>query len=139
MECNHKRLSQLPVCHRQLLGGLPEGLRLLSRWSLSWWWQRWGSAFDGLHLFMGYQTVTWDNDDEGRLVATYALQGRTIRESWIQTAIDVQGPSEVWAVMGPINNGNWVNYNDHFWGRGSVGPDIRGGNLDGWWIIWGPS
>jgi hypothetical protein len=103
------------------------------------WWQRWGPAFDGLHLFLGYQTVTWDNDDEGRLLAARALAGWTIRDSWIQMAIDVQGPSEVWAVMGPIGPGGWVNYNDHFWGRGSVGPDIYGGNLGGWWIIWGPS
>ena len=103
------------------------------------WWQRWGPSFDGMHLLMGYQTVSGDNDDEGRLVAGYALAGRTIRESWIQTAIDVQGSSVVWAVMGPIGPGGWVNYNDHFWGRGSVGPDIRGGNLQGWWIIWGPS
>ena len=103
------------------------------------WWQRWGPAFEGLHLFMGYQTVTWDNDDEGRLVATHALAGRTIRESWIRTAIEVQGSSEIWAVMGVIGPGGSVNYNDHFWSRGSVGPDIRGDQVHGWWIIWGPS
>ncbi len=103
------------------------------------WWQRWGPTFDGLHLFMGYQTITYDNTDEGRLVAQYSLAGWTVRNAWIQTAIDVQGPSEVWAVMGVIGPGGWVNYNDHLWGYGSVGPDIRGGDLHGWWIIWGPS
>ena len=103
------------------------------------WWQRWGPAFDGMHLFMGYQTVTADNDREGKLLAGYMLSGRTVRESWIQTAIDVQRSDDRWAVMGPIGPGGWVNYNDHFWGRGSVGPDIRGSDLQGWWIVWGPA
>lgn len=103
------------------------------------WWQRWGPAFDGLHLFMGYQTVTYDNELEGSLLAQRSLAGWTVRDAWIQAAIDTQGESQIWAVMGVIGPDGWSNWNDHVWGHGPVGPDIRGGNIRGYWITWGPS
>ncbi len=103
------------------------------------WWQRWGPAFDGLHLFMGYQTVTYDNELEGSVLAQRSLEGWTVRAAWVQAAMDTQGESEIWAVMGVIGPDGSSNWNDHVWGRGPVGPDIRGGNIRGYWITWGPS
>lgn len=103
------------------------------------WWQRWGPAFQGLHLFMGYQTVTYDNELEGTVLARRSLEGWTVRQAWIQAAMDTQGESEIWAVMGVIGPDGWSNWDDHVWGHGSVGPDIRGSNIRGYWITWGPS
>lgn len=103
------------------------------------WWQRWGPAFEGLHLFMGYQTVTYDNEIEGTVLARRTLEGWTVRQAWIQAAMDTQGESEIWAVMGVIGPDGWTHWDDHVWGRGSVGPDIRGSNIRGYWITWGPS
>jgi hypothetical protein len=103
------------------------------------WWQRWGPAFDGLHLYMGYQTVTFDNEQEGTIVASRTLAGSTVRQAWVEAAIATQGESEIWAVMGVIGNGSMSNYDDHVWGEGSVGPDIRGADINGHWMISGPS
>lgn len=103
------------------------------------WWQRWGPAFDGLHLYMGYQTVTADNELEGTVVATRTLDGWTVRQAWIEAALETQGESEIWAVMGVLGPDGLSNWDDHVWGHGSVGPDIRGGNIRGYWMTWGPS
>ena len=106
------------------------------------WWQRWGSAFQGLHLLNGYQTITFDNTDEGEEFAERLLNGWRVRTAWKQTAIDVQpatyesGKKIYVSTMGPLHNDGWTNYNDRFHGEGSVGPDIRGSDLDGWWIVW---
>ena len=103
------------------------------------WWQRWGPAFEGLHLYMGYQTVTFDNEQEGSIIATRTLAGSTVRNAWVEAATATQGASEIWAVMGVIGTAGMSNYEDHVWGEGSVGPDIRGANIVGYWMISGPS
>ncbi len=100
------------------------------------WWQRWGPAFRGLHLLGGYETVTYDNTVEGWTWANYMLSGWTVRQAWMQTGIDVQGPSEIVAVMGVFGTGGLSNWNDHYWGEGSVGPDIT--NIVGYWKVSSP-
>ena len=97
------------------------------------WWERWGPAFNGLHLFLGYQNVTRDNEREGRLMAEAMLRGDTIADAWFKTAIDVQSPTELVAVMGVIGDGGIVNLRDHWHGKGRVGPDIR--DIVGFWIL----
>lgn len=100
------------------------------------WWQRWGPAFRGLHLLGGYETITYDNTVEGWTWANYMLSGWTVRQAWMQTGIDVQGPSEIVAVMGVFGTGGLSNWNDHYWGEGSVGPDIT--NIVGYWKVSSP-
>jgi hypothetical protein len=100
------------------------------------WWQRWGPAFEGLHLLCGYQTVTYDNTVEGTKWASYMLAGRTVRSAWMQTGIDVQGASEIVAVMGVFGPGGVSNWNDHYHGEGSVGPDIH--DVRGYWMVYSP-
>jgi hypothetical protein len=102
------------------------------------WAQRWGPAFQGLHLLCAYQTVSNDNTVEGSKFANYLLAGWTVRQAWIKTAIEVQPSSVKFGVMGVIGRDNMSNYNDHFWNKGSVGPDIRGTNIVGYWLIYGP-
>ncbi|NOY44715.1 MAG: hypothetical protein GXP50_04580 [Deltaproteobacteria bacterium] len=112
------------------------------------WWQRWGPAFDGLHMIMAYANSSYDNSTEGRLLAEWAT-GKSfgfftfpplpVRAAWIQTAKQVQPSKVTWAVMGVIGRNGMSNYNDYVHGAGPVGPDIRGADIIGWWRISGPS
>lgn len=100
------------------------------------WYQRWGPAFRGLHLLCGYQTVTSDNTVEGTKWADYMVRGWTVRQAWMQTGIEVQGASERVAVMGVIGPSGSSNWNDHYWGKGTTGPDIL--DVRGWWMVSSP-
>jgi hypothetical protein len=58
-----------------------------------------------------------------------------IRSAWF-LARDGHQPSSVIAVtMGVIGPAGCSNYNDYFWGKGAVGPDIRGSNIKGYWRV----
>lgn len=91
---------------------------------------RWMGMFNGLHLFMGYAAVTYDNVDEGRLLARYAKRGQPLVDAWFRTAREVQ----------PTNNSTEKIYvgvvygyepskgsprNDHLHGKGPVVPDSK--------------
>ncbi len=102
------------------------------------WYQRWGPAFYRLHILCGYQTGSSDNTVEGTKYANYLLSGHTVRQAWIKTAIEVQ-PSDVrYGVMGVIGPGGLCNFNDHYWGKGSVGADVWPGDKIGYWLVHGP-
>ena len=95
---------------------------------------RWRQAFDGLHLLMGYAAVTFDNEEEGQRLASYARSGMTLMQSWFRTAQEIQpstngegdpyGPDVYSAVM-YIGDAQGSTAQDHLWGHGSVGRDIR--------------
>ncbi len=95
---------------------------------------RWRGAFDGLHMLLGYAAVTYDNTEEGRRIASYARQGMTMRQAWFRTAEEIQpatngygdpyGPSVQAGAM-YIGGPGGDTGNDHLWGHGSVGPDVR--------------
>jgi hypothetical protein len=108
---------------------------------------RWGGAFDGLHLLMGYGAVTFDNEDEGKTLIKYARQGNTLAEAWRRTAQEIQPAENGWpapngpriyvGVMGAAKSGQTSPINDHLWGYGSVAPDpTRPNNL---WCMWWPT
>ena len=113
------------------------------------WWQRWGPAFQGLHLLMGYATTSFDNTIEGPNFARYILGipglgwlgfgPVTVRQAWAQMAIDAQPSSVTWAEMGVYGPGGVSNWNDYFWGRGPTGPDIPHSQITGYWRLSGPS
>ncbi|WP_437496306.1 DUF6345 domain-containing protein [Sorangium sp. So ce1099] len=108
------------------------------------WRFRWSSAFEGLHLLLGYATESFDDTTEGSMFADYLLDDASptsIRQAWSTTAIEVQPDDEViYAVMGAYGPG-WTlpNYDDHFWGKGPVGPDLWGAQKIGFWRISGPT
>ena len=111
------------------------------------WWQRWSPAFDGLHMILSFDTVSYHSASHGGTFANYMVrspflwwnQPMTVLQAWIQTSIDDQPEVVRWAVMGPIGSGGATNQGDYFWGKGSVGPDIRGGQITGYWWMAGPS
>jgi hypothetical protein len=107
------------------------------------WAQRWGPAFDGLHLLLGYQTNAAANTDVAKRFAEYQL-GRNfgfvtitlpIRAAWCQAKKEQQPNDREAVVMGVIGPDGLSNYNDYFWSKGPVGPDLRGSNIRGYWRL----
>jgi hypothetical protein len=94
--------------------------------------RRWGGAFDGLHILMGYGAITYDNTDEGRKIAQYAKGGSTLVSSWFRAAQEIQpatngasppdGPNISVGAMWVGKNGADPS-NDHAWNCGSVSAD----------------
>jgi hypothetical protein len=101
---------------------------------------RWANEFDGLHLLLGFHTNAEGNSSfSGAFASNMVDDDMTVLSSWFD-AIDTDQPSDrVGVVMGVImvdSSGNWIwNYNDHFWGHGSVGPDIYSGDIDYHWYM----
>ncbi|WP_437617070.1 DUF6345 domain-containing protein [Sorangium sp. So ce834] len=108
------------------------------------WRFRWSNAFDGLHLLLGYATESFDDTNEGSMFASRLLDDASpapLRQAWATTAIEVQPDDKViYAIMGVYGAG-WTlpNYDDHFWGKGPVGPDLWGAARVGFWRISGPT
>jgi hypothetical protein len=107
------------------------------------WWERWGPTFDGLHLLLGYQTNARAKTDTAKRFAQYQL-GRNfvfvtitlpVRAAWCQAKKEEQPNDREAVVMGVIGPNGLSNYNDYFWGKGPVGPDLRGSNIRGYWRI----
>jgi hypothetical protein len=111
------------------------------------WWQRWGPAFQGLHQINSFHTVSYHSSQHGGIYANYLVrtpflwwnQPLKVREAWAQAAIDDQPADVVWASMGPIGAGGLVNYDDYFWGKGPVGPDVLPSQITGFWRLSGGS
>lgn len=105
------------------------------------WAQRWGPAFDGLHLLLGFETNAYDWSNFGRRFAQYQL-GRNffittitlpVRSSWFQAALEEQPSGVKSVVMGVGGTGGVNNYNDFFHGQGPVGPDIDDTQITYYW------
>ena len=104
------------------------------------WWQRWGPAFDGLHMLLGYANITLDNPYEGGLLGTYLVDKQLpLRQAWILSATETQSPDEIIAIMGVWGKDGLSHYNDHFWGQGEVAPDIPANEVKGFWRLTAPS
>ena len=108
------------------------------------WAQRWGPTFDGLHLLLGFENTAYDSDGFGNAFAQWMLGYKVgfitlppmpVRSAWF-LAHDGNQPSSVVAVtMGVVGPSGLSNYDDYFWGKGSVGPDVRGANIHGYWRV----
>ena len=106
------------------------------------WYQRWGPAFDGLHLLLGFETLASDDPDFAGRFADYLL-GRSfagivtvtlpVRDAWMTAKEEEQPEDRAVVIMGAYGVDNVSNYQDYFWGQGSVGPDLRSENIRGYW------
>jgi hypothetical protein len=86
----------------------------------------------GLHQLLGYGAITFDNEDEGRKIASYARSGMTVKDAWLSAAKEVQpatngesapdGPT-VWAGVMWVGKNSVDPINDHAWSHGSVSSD----------------
>ena len=123
--------------------------------SLSWA-QRWGGAFNGLHLICGFQTNA--GVDGNNMLKFFAknmhASQQTILDSWINAALNDQDTGRQAVVMGPLVNtadtsskdyksmsamtsGLYRAYwNDHTWGiKGGPGYDVNKSGIKGWWRL----
>ncbi|MET9231029.1 DUF6345 domain-containing protein [Lentzea sp. NPDC003310] len=105
------------------------------------WAQRWGQAFRGLHQINSFTTVSYNSANHGGKFAHYMWRSgpMKVRSAWAQASIDTQPASVRWATMGVYlpSSGGLGNFDDYFWGKGSVGPDYAS---TGWfWRISGAS
>ena len=109
------------------------------------WATRWGPSFAGLHLLLGFQTNGYDWGGFGGRFADWTL-GRDffifklpplpIRAAWCQAKAEQQPASVEAVVMGVVGPGGVISgWNDYFWGKGPVSPDIRGGDIQAYWRI----
>jgi hypothetical protein len=112
------------------------------------WWQRWDQAFAGLHMILAYENVSWDVSNEGSKFAEYQLRTPSwwnwfqgpmkVRNAWVTAAKEAQGDSSVrYAVMGVYGSDGATNYDDYYWGKGTVTGDIY--SPTGYWKISGPA
>lgn len=99
-------------------------------------WTRWARTFHGLHMLLGYATVSNDNTTEGSILANY-LHGvwpfplLRVRDAWFNTAVAVQPSSVIVGYFGVLGPNGMTNIDDYIWSRGAVGPDIANSQITG--------
>jgi hypothetical protein len=100
---------------------------------------RWGKSFQGLHLMNGFDTSAYClNGGTGARFANYLFPEKflwwtirpalTVQQAWASMANDLEPGGVRWRSMSPATTGWVTNLGDHYWGQGSVGPDIRPGS-----------
>jgi hypothetical protein len=108
------------------------------------WAQRWGPTFDGLHLLLGFSNTAYDEDGFGNAFAQWMLGYRIgpvtlppmpIRSAWFLAKDGNQPSSVISCTMGVLGPSGLSGYDDYFWGKGPVGPDVRGANIHGYWRV----
>jgi hypothetical protein len=110
---------------------------LRNSWSGMSHFSRWKQEFDGLHNLLGFHTLAYAwSSFSGEFAHNLVDHGMTVRQAWFDAVADEQPDCVEPVVMGVFGNKNGLsNSNDHFWGHGAVGPDIRGSNVGGYWSI----
>ncbi len=108
---------------------------------------RWGRAFGGLHLLNGFATqATCGDGSFGPLIATYlngsagapgtaAVPAQPVVSAWAAAAIRHEPVGHVVRSIAPIGKQGVTPLNDSLWGRGTVGPDVRGAGITGFYVI----
>ena len=102
--------------------------------------RNWKQEFDGLHLLLGFHTnAAARNAFSGAFASNMVDSNMTVLQAWFEAIDDHQPNDRVGIVMGVFRASDWAwNYNDHFHGKGSVGPDISGSNIGLGWYATGP-
>lgn len=96
---------------------------------------RWDEVFSGLHLLNGFDTNAYCiNGGTGARFAEYLFPQKflwwtvrpayTVQQAWATMANDLEPSGVRWRSISPMK-GSISNLGDHFWGQGSVGPDIK--------------
>jgi hypothetical protein len=112
------------------------------------YFSRWGGAINGLHMLNGFDTSAYcigggTGADFADYLFPYTFLGitlrqpLTVRQAWQQMAIDKEPSGVKFRSMGNIGAGGVTNIGDHFWGQGTVGPDISKASRTGMWAISG--
>lgn len=96
---------------------------------------RWRDAFDGLHTFLGYGAVTFDNTSEGRRFMELTRAGWSTVDAWFRAAQEIQPATNGYSPPNGdavIVTAMWAHDGDHcarnerIHGFGSTCADVRG-------------
>lgn len=99
------------------------------------YFDRWLDEFDGLHLLLGFHTNAYVRQNfSSKFASNMVDHNMAVRSAWLKASDDTQPNGVVTRVMGVFGTGTSSIY-DHFWGHGSVSPDLRGNAISGWWSI----
>jgi Family of unknown function (DUF6345) len=120
--------------------------------------ERWGTAFNGLHSMLGFETEAWAHSMTGVFGSSFetvfvnGMAGHggftlTMQQAWFHAAmttgpIGQSGGIGDPAYLGPIGPGGVWDFDDFFWGMGPVGPTIRAQtnkgqqNIKGWFYTY---
>jgi hypothetical protein len=103
-------------------------------------WQRWGGAFNGLHMMLGYHTHMYYPCGTPAMFASKMLgcDGKgslPIVLAWFDASHKTQPSGVVPAAMGPIGPLGLSDLWDYYPGKGSMGSSFlpRLGQIKGWW------
>ncbi len=110
---------------------------LKDQWSGMSHFDRWKQEFDGFHRLLGFHTnayawMSFSGEFADNLLKSSPMKVRT---AWFEATETNQPDGVVPVVMGVYGHNGESNINDYFWGKGSVGPDIRDGAIAGYWSI----
>ncbi|MDZ7706782.1 MAG: DUF6345 domain-containing protein [Trueperaceae bacterium] len=104
-------------------------------WSGLSYFDRWRDEFDGLHMILGFHTNAYVRDNFSREFASNLVDhDMRVRSAWMKASDDTQPTGVAARVVGVYGSGA-SSINDHFWGHGSVSPDLRGDAIVGRWAI----
>jgi hypothetical protein len=122
-----------------------------SSYTTNYAFQRWGPAFDGLHLMLGFSSEAWSHSitglggDSFDTVFVNGMAGKnpwvtTIQQAWFHAALTTgplfqSGGVGNPAVLAPIAAGGVWDFDDAWWGVGQVGPRIRAWNIRGFFYL----
>lgn len=96
---------------------------------------RWRATFDGLHAFMGYGAVTFDNTSEGNRFMELARSGWGLIDAWFRTAQEIQPATNgepapngdtIFVTAMYAHNGDRCARNEKLPGFGPQCSDVRG-------------
>jgi hypothetical protein len=96
---------------------------------------RWRTIFDGLHSFLGYGAVTFDNTSEGGRFMELARSGWGVVDAWFRTAQEIQPATNgeaapdgntVFVTVMYAHNGDHCARNEKIHGVGPTCGDVRG-------------
>ncbi len=76
------------------------------------WASRWGRAFAGLRLMLGFTNITGNLPGVGAAMAEKALGGHTLVNAWLSTSIAIQESDVRWAAMGVIDQDGIAHWDD---------------------------
>jgi hypothetical protein len=100
--------------------------------------KRWLSAFGGLHIFTGFASNAAYSAGAfprafGENILGVSGSPETILNAWFDASTSTSEGTA--AAMGPMTTGGVTDMNDHYIGKGSIGPTILPANVTGWWYL----
>jgi uncharacterized protein DUF6345 len=101
---------------------------------------RWGPAFGGLHILLGWNSTEQVGDGSFELDFAENMLGVSgshtqVLQAWFSAASTAGTGHGVAAALGPFGKNGVTNMKDYYPGQGSTGPTILPADITGWWYL----